>query len=181
LDGFAFSFQDFELSSVFSLINVFGLSSLLQFISTQIQISQTLPSCLTFLSHVGSDILNEQFQSYLIFLISNIENISIDHLNSLPNFILDQILNSETLIVPNEDFLFHLITQLISLNKNRIILLKYIQFQFVSADLLTRFFQNFSSFDLDFDVFESLKPRLFSEILVITDSKQDGKKLQNLN
>jgi hypothetical protein len=92
-----------------------------------------------------------------LLLIQNIENISIENLNRLPNSILEKIFSSPDFQIINEDYLFNLIIQLINIDQTRKYLLKTIKFPYVSSHLLKSFFENFSVCDLDDDLFESLK------------------------
>jgi hypothetical protein len=59
--------------------------------------------------------------------------------------------------IEKEDHLFQIISKLIKEDKDRILLLKTIHFEFDSSHLLTSFFENISIDEIDFEVFESLK------------------------
>lgn len=52
---------------------------------------------------------------------------------------------------------------MIELDKNRTILLQTIHFEFVSSHLLKQFFDNIPNDEIDFELFESLKKRLFTD------------------
>jgi hypothetical protein len=110
------------------------------------------------------DFFDEYSSEHVLFLIQNIENISIENLNRLPNSLLEKIFSSPDLQIVNEDFLFDRICQLIHIDKNKKYLLKTVKFPYVSSHLLKDFFGNFSVYDLDEDLFEPLKNRIFCDI-----------------
>jgi hypothetical protein len=74
-----------------------------------------------------------------------------------------KILSSDFLQIENEDYLFRIIIRMIELDKNRTILLQTIHFEFVSSHLLKQFFDNIPNDEIDFELFESLKKRLFTD------------------
>jgi hypothetical protein len=97
------------------------------------------------------------FQFNVLFAIQNIENISFENLNRLPNSILEKIFSSPDLHVLNEDILFDLIIQLIITDSNWKCLSKTIYFAYVSQKMLDSFFEIFLAQDIDEDLFKSLK------------------------
>jgi hypothetical protein len=52
---------------------------------------------------------------------------------------------------------------MIEKDKSRMILLQTVHFEFVSSDLMKRFFENIHNDEIDFELFESLKKRLFAD------------------
>jgi hypothetical protein len=74
------------------------------------------------------------------------------------------LFQSPQLQVENEDVLFNLVTDLIGRDPNRKILLKLIYFPGVSTEHLVNFFSNFPADEIDSDLFESIKTRLFCDI-----------------
>jgi hypothetical protein len=117
--------------------------------------------------------LKEQYDQSLSIAIQNFHIISFEALNKLSNSQLLKILLLESLQIYNEDYLFKIILNMIDLDKNRMILLQTIHFEFVSSDLLKRFFGNISHNQLDFELFNSLKKRLF---LDYSDSEKLSKR-----
>jgi hypothetical protein len=164
LIGISFYPEDFEFSSLYYLIDFFGLNSLFLFITNNVQIPNTLSEALAYLNHPYSKFIDQPFQASLSILIENIELISVDQLTKLSNLQLEYIFSSSSLKIPNENFVFNLICQLIERNQNRTFLLKTIEFPFVSLNLLTEFFKYFHFDHCDFEVFEKLKKRLICEI-----------------
>jgi hypothetical protein len=116
--GISFNYQNFELQSVFHLIDCFGLSSLGKLISSHEKLPEDLSGAISFLSknHSLHDYLNEHFNRSISIIVENIENISIDQLNTFLLFQLYSIFSLSQLQISNEDFLFSLIIQLIQLN-----------------------------------------------------------------
>jgi hypothetical protein len=82
----------------------------------------------------------------------------------LPNFVLEKLFQSPQLQVDDEDFLFNLVVDLIGRDPSRKTLLKSIYFPGVSSFRLINFFTNFPPEEIDSDLFESLKTRLFCEV-----------------
>lgn len=148
------------------MINFFELSSLNQFILQTLPLPQSLSESIQFLTHPYSQLLPQQTNHSFSILVQNIENLSLDDLDSLTNSQLFQLFTSPKLKIENEDFLFQMTTKLIERNSSRKFLLNSIQFEFVSANLLKQYFENIYLDDIDFDLFESLKKRLFCEIIV---------------
>jgi hypothetical protein len=72
-------------------------------------------------------------------------------------------LKSEDLKIENEDFLFHLILSFIKEDPNQKSLLNFVQFSFISSELIQEYFLNFSIDELDFELFEALKSRLYRD------------------
>jgi hypothetical protein len=52
---------------------------------------------------------------------------------------------------------------MINEDRNRMILLKTVHYEFASSYLLKRFFENIHNDEIDFELFESLKKRLFAD------------------
>jgi hypothetical protein len=146
-----------------SLIDCFGIPSLFQAISSKIPFPQTLGESLQFISQSYSEFLGAHFNQSMLIIIQNFNLISFDDLNRFSNSHLLKIFSSESLQIENEDYLFQLIIQMIEEDKNRIILLKTVHLEFVSSDLLKKFFENIQNDEIDFELFESLKKRLFSD------------------
>jgi hypothetical protein len=92
----------------------------------------------------------------------------------LPNFVLEQLVQSPQLQVESEDVLFDLVIDLIERDPNRKSIVKNIYFPGASPIRLINFFDNYSFEEVDFDLFESIKVRLFCNILQL-DSFQSSR------
>jgi hypothetical protein len=99
----------------------------------------------------------------LAVIIQNFHLVSFDNLQKLSNLHLLKIFSSELFQIENEDHFFQLIRKMIDEDKNRKVLLKTVHFEFVSSHFLKKFFENIPIDEIDFELFESLKKRLFSD------------------
>jgi hypothetical protein len=82
----------------------------------------------------------------------------------MSNFVLEKLFQSTQLQVDNEDILFDLVVDLIGRDPNRKILLRTIFFTGVSSSRLINYFNTFPVEEIDSDLFESLKIRLFCDV-----------------
>jgi hypothetical protein len=133
---YSFSFNDIHFSNLKSLIESFNINSLYQFISSEYPFPQTVEKSLQFLSRSYSELLKEQFDQSLSVIIQNFDLISFDDLNKLSNSHLLKIFSSENFQIENEDSLFQLIMKMIEENKNRMILLQTLHFEFASSEFI---------------------------------------------
>jgi hypothetical protein len=74
------------------------------------------------------------------------------------------IFTNEELQYEDENYLFQIVVKLIDKDPKRKALLKMINFLFVSSSFLKQFFEDFPLDEIDFDLFSSLKCRLFHDI-----------------
>jgi hypothetical protein len=118
---------------------------------------------------MNCQLLDRHFQQSIDILIENIEEISIDEYLQIPNENLLFLFNSSKLSLPDENFLFNLIFQLLQQYFSKNILLQTIYFPLVSSSLLKNFFQDFPIEELDSELFERLKERLFCDVLISDD------------
>jgi hypothetical protein len=144
------------------LINLFGISSLVEFISNSIHLPSNIQESIIFLSIKGCEHFEKIFKHSI--LIPHFEEIRIDQFPFLTNFILETLFPNEELQYENEDFLFKIVIKLIHKDFQRKTLLKLINFHFVSSSLFKEFFKDFPLDGIDLDLFSSLKNRLFFDI-----------------
>jgi hypothetical protein len=163
LKGYSFCFEDSHFSSLKTLIDMFEMNYLYQWVSSKVSNPQTLEESLQFISNSYCNFLKPQLHQSLSIITHNFDLISLDDLNQISTPFLLQIFSSESLQVESEDYLFQLIVNLIEKDNNRMILLKAVHFEFVSSHLLKNFFQNIYNDEIDFELFESLKKRLFTD------------------
>jgi hypothetical protein len=161
--GFSFWLDDVDFSSFNLLIDSFQINYLYKFISSKVPFPHTLDEAIQFLSKSYSKFLKEQFNQSLSIVVQNFNFLSFDALNQFSNSLLFTILSSELLQVKNEDYLFDLIVKMIEEDKNRMILLKSVHFEFVSSHSLKKFFENIHNDEIDFELFELLKKRLLTD------------------
>jgi hypothetical protein len=162
--GLPFYFENYSLESVSYLINLFGLSSLSRFICVNLPSPKNLPEALDFLSNHSCEFYPKIFNESIEILIQHFSGIRPEQFLKLSNFVLEKVFQSPQLQVDNEDFLFDLAVDLIGRDPNRKSLLKTIYFPGVSVSRLFNFFNNFPAEEIDSDLFESLKTRLFCEV-----------------
>jgi hypothetical protein len=164
--GLPFYFENYSFASLSYLIKFFGISSLFDFICANIPIPQNLQQSVEFLSHSSSEFIPQVFNESLNRVIQNLERIEIDQLLSLPNDILEKVFKSDQLQIEAEDYLFNLILELIKRDSNRKVLLKSVFYPGVSTSLLISYFKDFPVEEIDFDLFNSLKERIFSDVFL---------------
>lgn len=78
---------------------------------------------------------------------------------------LENILNSVQLRIKNENQLFLIILNLAEVDKKYLRLLTYVKFPFVNPKLLRKFFDHLSFEDLDQQLFDQIKNRLYCDII----------------
>jgi hypothetical protein len=165
--GIPFYYENYSLESVSYLINVFGLSSLSQFMCKNLPSPQNIQEALEFLSNHFCELFPNIFDESLAILIHHFSDIRLDQFLKLSNFVLEQLFQSPQFQIDNENILFNLVVDLIGRDPNRKILLKLIYFPYVSTPLLINFFANLPVEEIDSDLFDSLKARLFCEVCIL--------------
>jgi hypothetical protein len=80
--GKPFQFQHYSIDSLSYLIEYFGLSCLFHFLSFHFKQPTTVIDSIKFISISNCEYFDECFNAHLLFLIQNIERISIENLNS---------------------------------------------------------------------------------------------------
>jgi hypothetical protein len=163
MKGLSFCFENIDFSSLTELINAFGITSLFKIISSIIPTPQTLEESLHFISQTYCEFFEEQYHHSLFIIRQNFHLLSFDKLTKITNSHLLKLFSSESFQIESEDRLVELVMKMIEDDKKRMILLQTIHFEFVSSNLLKRFFDNIHIDEVDFGVFESLKKRLFSD------------------
>jgi hypothetical protein len=133
-DGLPFPWKQFPFSSVASIIRIFGLFSLYSFITDSIPLPRSLPESLDFVVREGSSMIVEAFRHSISILVMNFQVLSFDQVQSLPNHQLQDIIHSDGFHLKNEDFLLHMILNLIDQDPSRKALLKNVHFLAVSSD-----------------------------------------------
>jgi hypothetical protein len=163
MKGYSFHFENFDFPKLKQLIEYFGINSLFRLTSSKITFPQTLDESLQFISQSFCEYLEEQYHQSLSIIVQNISKLSFEDLSKLSNSHLFKIFSSESLEIENEDYLFKIIAKMIQRDKNRMILLKTVHLEFVSSHLVKKFFDNIPNDEIDYETFESLKRRLFSD------------------
>jgi hypothetical protein len=143
------------------LIDFFQCPLLFEFISSKLKTPQTIEESIDYLSKPNCEFFETHFQSSISILIQQFDHITQEQFKFISNSHFELILKSEELKIENEDFLFQLIISLIKEDSNRRSLLKFVQFSFVSSQLIQEYFCNFSIDEIDFELFEALKCGLF--------------------
>lgn len=145
-------------------MNIFGISFLSKLLSDKIPIPKTLDQSLQFLSYSIFQYLDEHFQQALKIVFEHFNEVSVQNFLSLSTDVLNFIFSSDQLKLQNEDQLFSLIINLIQQEENRFSLLNNVHFEFVSSELIISFFKDRYIDQIDFELFEHFKLKLFSEI-----------------
>jgi hypothetical protein len=102
----------------------------------------------------------ETFSSSLEFLVQHLAEIPYENIALTPISALQHIFSITTV---HEDKLFEIVTNLVSDDKNFLVLLPIPKFEKVHASFVRSFFENFPFEQLSSNLWESLKPRLFIE------------------
>jgi hypothetical protein len=163
--GLPFYFENYSFEALSYLIDLFGLSSLSEFINEHLPRPQNVQEAIDFLSIYSYEFHPKFFDNSFAILIHHFTELNFDQFLKLPNSILEKLFQSAQLQIDNEDILFQLIIQLIERDSNRKVLLKSIFFSGVSSNLLNSFFKNFPVEEVVSGLFESLKARLFCDVL----------------
>jgi hypothetical protein len=162
--GLPFYFEDYSLESVSYLIHLFGLSSLSDFISENLPLPQNPQEAIDFLSNLFCESYPNLFNQSIGIIIEHFSKIKLEQFLKLSNFVLEQLFQSPQFQIDHEDISFDLVTDLITRDPNRKSLLKIIYFPGVSTTRLINYFIDYSFEEIDFDLFESIKVRLFCEV-----------------
>jgi hypothetical protein len=125
---------------------------------------QTLEESTEFLSIPFCNALQVQFDASVNILIQNLHLISYPQFFQLSNDALFSLFTSTQFKIIHEDSLFQLIIALINENTTRKGLLRAVHFAYISSQLMIDFFRDFPLQDVDDNLFEALKDRLFSDI-----------------
>jgi hypothetical protein len=139
IKGIGFDYQSFNISSILFLINLFGLSSLIQFISKDLLAATTIEEAIILLNQIDSIHFKDKYNETILFLIDRIEEMNLNLFLSLSNSAVESIFISDQLQIENEDFLLNLILQMIESVSNRKYLLKTVFFSAVSHSLMKEF------------------------------------------
>jgi outer membrane murein-binding lipoprotein Lpp len=136
----------------------------LDFISEQFPFPQTVSEALEFLPNPKNDLFMQQFNHSLNILVDKVDELSFQDFNRLPNYGLSRLFTHPNLRIQSENNLFEFISQSIKTDPNRKHLLKIISYPAVSSQLLIDFCSDFPFEELNSDIFEALKLRLFCDI-----------------
>jgi hypothetical protein len=126
--GLPFYLENYSLESVSFLINLFGLSSLSQFICETIHSPQNVPEAVRFLYHHFCEFYQNIFERSIEILLDHFSEIRPDQFLNLSNFVLEKLFQSPQLQIDNKDILFNLVVELIDRDPNRKSLFKTIYF-----------------------------------------------------
>jgi hypothetical protein len=163
MKGYSFDFTIFNSQSLKSLIHCLKMDYLFQFIFSRLPIPHTLEESLQFISQTYHSFCENRFQLSLSIIAENFKLISFDALNKLPNLYLMKIFASESLQVESEDYLFQLVAKMIKRDRNRMVLLKTIKFDYVSSHLFKDFFDDICQNEFNLELLEILKKKLVAD------------------
>jgi hypothetical protein len=148
-EGEILNLNNFDFSSVLSQINLLGFSSLFSFLTQAISVPSTLEESMQFLSYFHCSDLSQHFTQSISIISSNLKQIPFDFLKSLSFYTLESIFSSSTLKIPNEYFLFELISALVSEDKKFSRLFRFVYLPRVSGNLVKKVFMNIEVEDID--------------------------------
>jgi hypothetical protein len=160
MKGFSFNFDNYNYSNLKSLIDSFGITSLVQVMSEKVPFPESLEDSLLFRSQPCCEFLETHFTQSSFIIIQHFPSLSFEDLNQFPNSHLMEIFGSNYLQIENEDYLFNLIMKMIEEDKSRISLLGAVQVAYVSENLLNDFFEKISTNDIDLELLESMKKKI---------------------
>jgi hypothetical protein len=161
LKGIPMNLSKLDHNSIISVIQIVDCSSAFSFLSSQIKIPESFSESIQFLQNSFCSYLKEHFVQSISILSSNLREVSFDILNLFSIETLEMIFSSEELRIPNEDFLFQLISRLIQINSNRKYLYRFIFLPKVSPELIQREFSNLRIEDINSELLGIFKTKLF--------------------
>jgi hypothetical protein len=164
--GSTFSLSQTAIPSNIAVMREIGFSAGIQIISSQIPIPTSLEESLEIIQIDPSLLHEKQFRPALTLLSSNFFKIEFPSLSSLPPSILHEIFSCPTLRVRTENEFCQVIEQLISINEGNKILLSDLDFRFLCVESVRRVLSRIEAEDIDSDLFEALKQRLFCSVHV---------------
>jgi hypothetical protein len=124
-------------------------------------VPQNIDKSIHFLSTPLSEQIQNHFSSAFSVLLNNFKELSLDNFSSLPIRIVEKLFFDVNQQISDENMFFHKIIELNKITPKFRTLLKNVRFTHVSPALLKEFFKVFPIDEVDFDLFESLKSRLF--------------------
>jgi hypothetical protein len=163
IEGIPIDFNKFSYDEFFYIIQLLDCSLFYTFITTQLPIPSTVDESINFLQYHHCSILDNYFKKLISIISEKFTEITFDILKTFSFYILENIFSSTTLQLPNEDYLFSLISNLIEIDSQMKRLFKFVIFPAVSSDLLKKQFEQLRPEDIDFDLLEQFKTRLFYE------------------
>jgi hypothetical protein len=165
MNGNPINFNKFKIDSIFSILDSLKCSSFFHSLSNFIDISQRLLGAIQFLKNISivdfSAPLTDHLLQAIKLLSSKLKEIPFEDLNSFSLSVLEHIFSCEHLQVSNEDYFVTIISHLIEIDSNRKCLYHFILFLNVSGNLLTKQFFELKVNDLDSNLLEMFKSRLF--------------------
>lgn len=159
-----FQIIEYQLPSLWFLNEFFGFRQLKKLISSSILFPQNFDHALTLLSKPILIHHKSQFDQSIEIFLKNLQRLNEEHFHQLHNFSLINLFSSPQFQIWNENQFFQMIIKMIKTSYTRKALLKTVRYPYVSSDLLKSFFQDFSVHEVDIELFEALKERLFSDV-----------------
>jgi hypothetical protein len=159
-------FIDVSLSTLLDLSLAFDSDYFLQLIDENIPIFKSPKQSLQFIQSKDSFLFENKCQEAINQVSKFFSKIEYSEIEKCSTPILNKLFDSKTLFVGNEDDFFKIIQQLIQKDSENKILLSKIKFPFVSSSEMKNFFENFPFHDINLSLFESLKDRLFCDVLL---------------
>lgn len=133
----------------------------------------------TFESFCNQSVDDPSFDIAVSILAQNLSNIDQTKLLSLPLIKLDYLFQSDSLYIPNEDFIFQFYLNILKNNYSALTLLQYIHLYAVSSDLLLLFLNQIHVQELTSEFFDVLKSRLSFPVFDPSDIELPSGRWQN--
>jgi hypothetical protein len=146
-----------------------------KFICKQLPSPQSFEDSIKYIKQSTQFSYQKHLNQAISIAAKQFKNIDFSILRDLPSFILSQIINSAELVVPNESYLFTIVKQLIAVNQHNQTLLSKIQLPFVDSNLIKDFFEQFEIENLDQELFEQIKKRLYLDVFIQSDDIPTGR------
>jgi hypothetical protein len=159
-----------EIGQFLEISNLLEFSLLKEFLFNQIPCPEPFDDCLQFIQKQNAFDFPNHFEQCLSVLSKQFKNIDFEILKRFPTSVLTKIISSPDLKIPDENYLFQTILQLIEIDQQNIILFSNISFSFIEPNLLKEFLVHFEIEDLNQELFEQLKSRLYLPVLVPSES-----------
>jgi hypothetical protein len=89
--GIGFDCHSFNFSSILFLINLFGLSRSIQFISKDLLTETTIEETIILLNQINSIYLKDKYNETILFMVEKFEEMNLNHFLSLSNSVIESI------------------------------------------------------------------------------------------
>jgi hypothetical protein len=161
LQGIELTLDDTSLATLIEPYHAFEIDCLSKFIDQFIPPLTSQKKSLNFIQSNDSILFETKFTDALTNISKKFSTLDDSEIEKIPHPILNQLLDSPTLFVSDEDTFLNKVQNLVKKDKNNFILLSKVKLPFVSCQSVENFFGSLHVNDIDFELFKSIKKCLF--------------------